>query len=115
MPVALPADAAGRPERAATDAARPVLAEGTTAAQPGSMVRSGKSRGTVVRWDEAQGRGFLESPDLPGECWIDAGVAPGGRLRAGQVVDVQWEERDDGGLRAVRIVPREDLQAGFGA
>jgi cold shock CspA family protein len=83
------------------------------------MARSGTSLGTVVRWDEGQGRGFIESPDLPGECWVEASVvrhSTGAEaLRAGQVVEVEWEEPDEGGLRAVRVTPREDLQASLGA
>ena len=82
------------------------------------MGRSGKSLGTVVRWDAGQGRGFIESADLPGECWVDASVvrhSTGAQtLRAGQVVDVEWEEAEDGGLRALRVTPREDLQATVG-
>jgi len=80
------------------------------------VARTGKSLGTVVRWDDEQGRGIVETPDLPGECWVDASVLRAGvpALRAGQVVDLEWEERD-GGFRAVGVVPREDLQAGFGA
>ncbi len=80
------------------------------------MARSGKSLGTVVRWDGARGRGFIESPDLPGECWVDASVVHAASApRAGQVVDVEWEESPEGGVRALRVVPREDLQANFGA
>ena len=77
------------------------------------MARSGKSLGTVVRWDDAQGRGFIESPDLPGDCWVEADVVRrstgGGTLRAGQVVDVEWEESAGGGVRAMRVTPRDDL------
>jgi cold shock CspA family protein len=83
------------------------------------MARSGTSLGTVVRWDEGQGRGFIEGSDLPGECWVEAAVvrhSTGAEvLRAGQVVEVQWEEPDEGDLRAVRVTPREDLQASLGA
>ena len=82
------------------------------------MARSGTGRGTVVRWDDDAGRGFLDVPGVPGECWVDAAVvsrSTGAQaLRAGQVVDVEWEEGEDGGVRAVRVTPREDLQATLG-
>ena len=82
------------------------------------MARSGQGLGTVVRWDDDAGRGWIDVPDLPGECWVDAAVvrhSTGAEtLRAGQVVDVEWEEPDDGGIRAVRVTPREDLQATLG-
>ncbi|MGY1603516.1 hypothetical protein [Geodermatophilus sp. SYSU D00815] len=81
------------------------------------MARSGKSLGTVVRWDDAAGRGWIETTDLPGECWVSADVVhrSTGRqaLRAGQVVEVEWEDAD-GEVRAVRVTPREDLQATVG-
>ena len=82
------------------------------------MARSGQGLGTVVRWDDDLGRGYIELPELPGECWVEASVVRQSTgtetLRAGQVVDVEWEEPDDGGLRAVRVTPREDLQATLG-
>jgi CspA family cold shock protein len=82
------------------------------------MAGSGRGLGTVVRWDDERGRGFIELAELPGECWIDASVvrhSTGAEaLRAGQVVDVEWEEPADGGLRAVRVTPRDDLQATLG-
>jgi cold shock CspA family protein len=82
------------------------------------MARSGQSLGTVVRWDDERGRGFIELPELPGECWVDASVvrhSTGGQaLRAGQVVTVEWEEPTDGGLRVIRVTPREDLQGTLG-
>ena len=82
------------------------------------MAHTGSGLGTVVRWDDEQGRGFIELPDLPGQCWIDAAVVHhstgAGTLRAGQVVEVEWEESADGVLRAVRVAPREDLQTGLG-
>jgi cold shock CspA family protein len=81
------------------------------------MGRSGKSLGTVVRWDDEAGRGRLEIADVPGECWVEAAVVhrSTGRdaLRPGQVVQVDWEESDEG-VRAVRVTPREDLQATVG-
>jgi CspA family cold shock protein len=82
------------------------------------MARSGQSLGTVVRWDDDTDRGYIDLPELPGECWVEASVvrhSTGAEtLRAGQVVDVEWEEPDDGTLRAVRVTPREDLQATLG-
>jgi cold shock CspA family protein len=82
------------------------------------MTRSGTTRGTVIRWDDARGAGIVEAPDLPDGCWVDASVVHGhpGGLRAGQVVDVDWTEPGAEGLpvRATRVVPREDLQATLG-
>jgi cold shock CspA family protein len=84
------------------------------------MTRSGTSRGTVIRWDDAERAGLVEAPDLPGDCWVDASVVSGprgGTLRAGQVVDVDWTEPgvEGAAFRATRVVPREDLQATLGA
>ena len=83
------------------------------------MARSGTSVGVVVRWDADEGTGFIESPELPGDCWVEAAsVDPaGGELRAGQVVEVEWTETGDGRypVRAVRVAPRDDLQATPGA
>jgi cold shock CspA family protein len=82
------------------------------------MARSGQGLGTVIRWDDDHGRGYIELPEPPGECWVEASVvrrSTGAQtLRAGQVVDVEWEEPDDGGPRALRVTPREDLQATVG-
>ena len=84
------------------------------------MPRSGRTIGTVVRWDEERRRGLIEAPDLPGECWVDESVveagAAGGHLRAGQVVEIDWTEPGDGGaaLHATRVVRRDDLQTGLG-
>ena len=83
------------------------------------MAGNGRTRGTVIRWDDARGGGVVEAPDLPGGCWVDAAVIHGERrrLRAGQVVDVEWAEPGAEGLpfRATRVVHREDLQATSGA
>ncbi|RBY82452.1 hypothetical protein DQ238_03935 [Geodermatophilus sp. TF02-6] len=84
------------------------------------MTRSGTTRGTVVRWDDARRAAIVEAPELPGGCWVPASVVEsprGDTLRAGQVVDVDWTEPGEEGLpfRATRVVPREDLQATFGA
>jgi hypothetical protein len=85
------------------------------------MTRSGTTFGTVVRWDDARGGAVIEAPDLPGGCWADAATvvhstSRDGVLRAGQVVEVEWTEPGDHGLpfRAVRVEPREDLQATVG-
>ena len=81
---------------------------------------SGTSVGTVVRWDVDRGEGLVDSPDLPGDCWVGAAAldpSAGGELRPGQVVEVEWT--DDGGgdhpVRAARVTPRDDLQATPGA
>jgi hypothetical protein len=85
------------------------------------MARSGTSFGTVIRWDDARHGAVIESAEIPGRCWAPASVvvhstSEGGVLRAGQVVEVEWTEPGEAGLpyRAVRVVPREDLQATVG-
>jgi hypothetical protein len=84
------------------------------------MARSGTTFGTVVRWDERRGGALIEAPDLPGGCWAAVSAVEhstsGGVLRAGQVVELDWTEPGAEGLpfRAVRVVPREDLQATVG-
>jgi hypothetical protein len=85
------------------------------------MGRSGTSFGTVVRWDDGRAGALIESADLPGGCWADASAvvhstSGGGVLRAGQVVEVDWVEPGAEGLpyRALRVEPREDLQATVG-
>ena len=86
------------------------------------MGNSGTTLGTVVRWDDARGGAIIDAPEVPGGCWADRSVvvhstAGSGELRAGQVVELEWTEPGDGGLpfRAVRVTPREDLQATPGA
>jgi hypothetical protein len=85
------------------------------------MARSGTTLATVVRWDDARRGALIEAAELPGGCWADASVvvhstSGGGELRAGQVVEVDWVEPGAEGLpfRAVRVTPREDLQATVG-
>ena len=84
------------------------------------MARSGRTLGTVVRWDDASHSGLIEAPDLPAPCWVDASVVEhghgGGKLRAGQVVEVEWTEspQGDAPLSATRVVHRGDLQTGLG-
>ena len=77
--------------------------------------------GTVVRWDDDRGGAVIEAPEMPGGCWADRSAVAhstsgGGGLRAGQVVEVEWTRPGEGGLpfRAVRVTPRDDLQAGLG-
>lgn len=85
------------------------------------MARTGTTLGSVVRWDDARGGAVIESPETPGGCWADASVVvhrttPGGELRAGQVVELEWAEEPAEGLpfSAVRVVVRGDLQATVG-
>ena len=85
------------------------------------MARSGTTLGTVVRWDDDRGGAVIEAPEVPGGCLADRSVvvhstAGGGGLRAGQVVEFEWTEPGDQGFpfRAVRVSPREDLQATLG-
>ncbi len=84
------------------------------------MANSGTSVGTVVRWDGDQGTGLVESPDLPGDCSVEAAAlhpSAGGGLRAGQVVEVEWTRTEGGAhpARAQLVTPRDDLQATPGA
>jgi hypothetical protein len=85
------------------------------------MASSGTTLATVVRWDGARGGGLIEARDLPGGCWADAAVvvhsrSGAGVLRAGQIVEVDWVEPGAEGLpfRALRVRPRDDLQATIG-
>jgi hypothetical protein len=82
---------------------------------------TGKTLGTVVRWDGDRAGAVIEAAGLIGGCWADASVivhstTTGGELRAGQVVELEWAEPGAEGLpfRAVRVTPREDLQATVG-
>jgi hypothetical protein len=85
------------------------------------MARTGTTLGSVVRWDDARRGAVIESPETPGGCWADESVVvhsttPGGTLRAGQVVELEWTERPTEGLpfSALRVVVRGDLQATVG-
>jgi hypothetical protein len=85
------------------------------------MARTGTTLGSVVRWDDDRQGAVIESPETPGGCWADASVvvhstSPGGALRAGQVVELEWADRPAHGLpfSAVRVVVRGDLQATVG-
>ena len=85
------------------------------------MADAGTTVGTVVRWDAERGGAVIEAPELPGGCWADRSVVVhsttgSGELRAGQVVQLEWASPGDGGMpfRAVRVTPREDLQATLG-
>jgi CspA family cold shock protein len=86
-----------------------------------AMAGSGSTIGTVVRWDGDRAGAILEAPEVPGGCWADASVVEhstvgAGELRAGQVVAFDWTDEPVGQwpFRAVRVVPREDLQATLG-
>ena len=91
---------------------------------PGSLVGMagyGTALGTVVRWDDGRGGAVIEAAEVPGGCWADGSVivhgsAGGGALRAGQVVEFDWARPGEAGFpfRALRVVPREDLQATVG-
>ena len=85
------------------------------------MAGSGSIVGTVVRWDDAGDGAVIEAPDLDGECWgpaavVDHSTTGARRLRAGQVVELEWAEPGAEGLpyRALRVTPRDDLQASIG-
>ncbi len=84
--------------------------------QPADSTRSGRSVGTVVRWDDRRGGAILEARDLSGEGWADASAIEhsesGGILRAGQIVQFDWTQPGPEGhaFRATRVRPRDDLQ-----
>jgi hypothetical protein len=85
------------------------------------MARSGTALGTVIRWDDARGGAVVEAAETPGGCWAPAAVvlhstSGDGKLRAGQVVELDWTDEAAEGLpfSAVRVVPREDLQQTVG-
>jgi hypothetical protein len=85
------------------------------------MERTGSALGTVLRWDDARRGAILDAPECPGGCWADTAVVVhstegAGRLRAGQVVQLDWAEDPVGDwpFRATRVEPREDLQATLG-
>ena len=84
------------------------------------MARSGTAFGTVVWWDDARGGAVIESAELSGTCWAAATAVvhstAGDGLRAGQVVQFEWAEPGAAGhpFQAVRVEPREDLQASLG-
>lgn len=80
------------------------------------MGRSGESPGTVLRWDGDRGAGVIELTDPQAKCAVDVAALDaevGDGLRPGQVVDVEWAEPGEGrdAFRAVRVTPRDDLQA----
>ena len=85
------------------------------------MTDGGTTLGTVIRWDAERGGAVIEAPEVPGGCWADRSAvenstAGPGELRAGQVVELDWTRPGQHGFpfRAVRVTPREDLQATVG-
>jgi hypothetical protein len=49
--------------------------------------------GTVRHWTASGG--VIDSPDTPEGCWADPATVEGGQqLRAGQVVHLDWEQRE---------------------
>lgn len=85
------------------------------------MAGSGTTIGTVARWDGQRGEGVVEAPEVAGGCWANRSVVErsttgSGELRAGQVVALERAERGEAAFpfRAVRVTPREDLQATLG-
>jgi CspA family cold shock protein len=69
-------------------------------------------RATVRLWDDEEGWGVLDAPEVPGGCWTHySAVEMSGyrRLRVGEVVDVVVEQADQDGFayRAVRCRPAD--------
>jgi CspA family cold shock protein len=74
------------------------------------MLDEGVHEGIVREWHEDDGWGVVETPDLPGACWVHFSViemsgyrvlTPGARVRL--VVEVV--EQDGFACRATRVVP----------
>ena len=85
------------------------------------MARSGTTSARSSGGTTRVGERSSSPPRPPGGCWADASVVlhstSGDRkLRAGQVVELDWTEVAAEGLpfSAVRVVPREDLQQTVG-
>lgn len=67
--------------------------------------------GTVRDWTDDEGWGVIDSSATPGGCWTHFShlAVPGYRtLRAGQVVEMEWETPGQDGYpyRAVRVWPQ---------
>lgn len=76
----------------------------------------GSGSGIVTWWRPDDGGGVIDGPDLPGSCWADAAVVDAAApavLRAGQVVELEWEEPGPDGYacRAVSVTVGDELQA----
>lgn len=80
------------------------------------MTTSGATWGTVSRWSEEEGWGVVDANQTPGGCFARASaVEPAGAsLRAGEVVDLEWEADDEGEyrFRARRVALRTEGQEG---
>jgi CspA family cold shock protein len=79
------------------------------------MTTGGSATGTVTWWRPADGGGVVDGPGLPGSCWLDESVVempPDAVLRAGQVVEVEWEQPGPPGYacRALRASLGDELQ-----
>lgn len=79
------------------------------------MPTNARTRATVTWWRPEEGGGVIDGGELPGSCWADAAAVdgpPGAVLRAGQVVDVEWDEPGPRGYScgAMRVTVRDDLQ-----
>ncbi|WP_307828139.1 cold shock domain-containing protein [Nocardioides sp. SYSU D00038] len=64
----------------------------------------------VRQWDESEGWGVLDAPEVPGGCWVHySHIEMHGykRLVAGQRVDLDWEAPGQDGFdyRAVQVRP----------
>ena len=69
-------------------------------------------RATVRQWDDEEGWGVVDAPEVPGGCWTHFAAIemPGYRtLRVGEVVrvDVEEVEQDGYAYRAVRCWPAD--------
>ncbi len=66
-------------------------------------MRSVVSSGTVREWHDDEGWGVVDSPDVPGGCWVHFGavaVAGYATLEPGQDVMLEWEAAVQDGYRA---------------
>ena len=79
------------------------------------MSSAARGDATVTWWRPDEGGGIVDGADLPGSCWVDVDAVdnpPGRVLRAGQVVQVEWEQPGPPGYacRATRVTVSDDLQ-----
>jgi CspA family cold shock protein len=81
---------------------------------PDDMSSTGRGTATVTWWRPEDGGGVVDGADLPGSCWVDAAAVEGPAglvLRAGQAVQIEWEEPGPHGYscRALHVAVRDEL------
>ena len=68
------------------------------------------AEGVVSQWCPDEGWGVVDSPDMPGGCWVGFAELATSRFwepDVGQRVELEWEQGDQDGYdyRAVRVWP----------